>query len=342
MSEADNQEVLDLINSTYIKGEIEVLFSKEPIYLEAMQTTADIVQPVVGKCNNKVAVLGTRSLKKVYINGKEETLGYLSDLKISTKAKKIHALSQGFQFMKTLMDDKRAKLHIATIIDDNRQGKIALTWKNKSPNVPNFYDLGVMNTYFILPIFPKICINKYTIINGSIDIMDKIVEFLNIEGRKKQFFPVYTKEYFLNLPNFSPNNFYIALKNDEIVGVIAKWDQTPFKQVIIKKYNGNWSWIKHFLPKENQPIKQFYLSFMLIKDNDNEIFETILNNIYNDNKHYKYFSLILHSNDSLNNSLKKYFNIKYKSRLYIVEFMTDNMIKDLIDDRIPYLELASL
>lgn len=342
MSEADNQEVLDLINSTYIKGEIEVLFSKEPIYLEAMQTTADIVHPVVGKCNNKVEVLGTRSIKKVYINGKEEMLGYLSDLKISTKAKKIHALSQGFQFMKTLMDDKKAKLHIATIIDDNRQGKIALTWKNKSPNVPNFYDLGVMNTYFVVPIFPKFCEKKIKIIKGSLETMDKIVKFLNTEGRKKQFFPVYTKEYFLNLPNFSPNDFYIALKDDEIIGVMAKWDQTPFKQVVIKKYNGHWGWIKHFLPKINQPIKQFYLSFIAIENNNNEIFEAILNRIYNDNKHYKYFSLILHTNDCLNNSLKKYFNIKYKSRLYITEFMTDTKIKDLIDDRIPYLELVSL
>jgi len=342
MSDSDNQEVLELINSTYIKGDIDILFSKEPNYLEAMQTTADVVQPVVGTVNNKVEVLGTRSLKKVYINGKGEILGYLSDLKISSKAKKIHALSEGFQFMKTLMDDKRAKLHIATIIDDNRQGKIALTWKNKSPNVPNFYDLGVMNTYFILPIFPKFCLSKIKVIRGSLDLMDKIVEFLNTEGANKQFFPVYSKEYFLNLPNFNPNDFYVAIENDKIMGVIAKWDLTPFKQVIIKKYNGNWALIKHFLPKENQSIKQFYLSFIAIKDNSNKVFEAILNKIYNDSRHYKYFSLILHSKDNLNNSLKKYFNIKYKSRLYITEYLNDEEIKNLIDNRIPYLELASL
>ena len=346
MSETDNRDVLELINSTYIKGNIEILFSKEPNYLEAMHTTADIVQPVVGKINNKVEVLGARSLKKVYINGEEETLGYLSDLRISPKAKKMRALSKGFEFMKTLMNDKRAKLHIATIIEDNRQGKIALIWKNKSLHVPNFYDLGVINTYFIFPIFPKFCGKRIQIIKGSIDFLDKIVNFLNSEGRKKQFFPVYTKDYFLNLPNFSLNDFYIALEDEEIVGVMAKWEQTPFKQVVIKKYNGNWVWIKkltgEFLPKENEPIKQFYLSFVAIKDNDNKIFEALLNRIYNYNKHYNYFSLVLHSKDRLNKSLKKYFNIKYKSRLYITEFLPDSEIKDLIDDRIPYLELASL
>ncbi len=346
MSEADNDGVLELINSTYIKGEIEVLFSKEPNYLDAMNILADTVQVVVGKVNNKVEVLGSRSLKKAYINGEEKTLGYLSDLKISSGARKIQALSKGFEFMKTLMDDKRAKLHIATIIEDNRQGKVALTWKNKSPNVPNFYDLGVMNTYFILPIFPKFCHKKIKIINGSGDVLDKIVEFLNAEGRKKQFFPIYTKEDFLNLPNFSPNDFYIALEDEKIIGVIAKWEQTPFKQVVIKKYNGKWVWIKRltgkFLPKENKPIKQFYLSFVVIKNNDNKIFEALLNRVYNDNKNYKYFSFILHSKDGLNISLKKYFNIKYKSRLYIAEFLEDNEIKDLIDTRIPYLELASL
>ncbi len=346
MSETDNQGVLELINSIYIKGKLDILFSKEPNYLKAMCSTADIVQPVVGKINNKVEVLGTRSLKKVYINGEEETIGYLSDLKISSKAKKIQALSKGFEFMKTLMDDKKVKLHIATIIDDNRQGKIALTWENKTSRVPNFYDLGVINTYFIIPIFPKFCCRKIKVVRGSIDFLDKIVCFLNSEGRKKQFFPVYTKKYFLNLPNFSPDDFYVALKDGKIVGVMARWDQIPFKQVVIKKYNGIWAWMKNltwnFLPKENVPIKQFYLSFVAIKDNDNRIFEALLDKIYNNNKHYKYFSLVLHSKDRLNNSLKKYFNIKYKSRLYITEFLPDNEIKELIDDRIPYLELASL
>ena len=346
MSEADNREVLYLINSTSVKGDIEVSFTKEPDYLEALRVCADDVQAVIGKVNDKVEILGTRSLKKAYINGKAETLGYLSDLKISNNAKKMHALSEGFKFMKSLMDDRRAKLHIATIIEDNKQGKIALTWANKNPNIPNFYDLGIMNTYFILPILPKFTSQKIKIIRGSADLLEDIVQFLNNEGKKKQFFPVYTKEYFLNLPHFNINDFYAAIINNEIVGVIAKWEQTPFKQVVIKKYNNKWKWIKKLtgkiLPQENEPIKQFYLSFIVIKNNNNSVFEALLSKIHNNNRHYKYFSLILHSKDNLNRSLKKFFSIKYKSRLYITEFMEDKEIIKMVDDRIPYLELAGL
>ncbi len=346
MTEADNREVSDLINSTSVKGDIEVSFTKEPDYLNALKVCADDVQAVIGKVNDKVEILGTRSLKKVYINGEKETLGYLSDLKISNNAKKIHALSEGFKYMKSLMDDGKAKLHIATIIEDNKQGKVALTWANKNPNIPNFYDLGIMNTYFILPILPKYVSKKVQIIRGSIDILDDIVKFLNTEGRKKQFFPVYTKEYFLNLPNFNIEDFYVAIEDNEILGVMAKWEQTPFKQVIIKKYNNKWKWIKkltgQILPQENEPIKQFYLSFIVIKNNDNNIFDALLNKIYNDNRDYKYFSLILHNKDNLNHSLKKFFSIKYKSRLYITEFMKNEEIIKMVDDRIPYLELAGL
>ena len=248
--------------------------------------------------------------------------------------------------MKSLMDDKRAKLHIATIIEDNKQGKVALTWANKNPNIPNFYDLGIMNTYFILPILPKFISKQVQIIRGTIDILDDIVKFLNTEGAKKQFFSVYTKEYFLNLPNFNIEDFYVAIKNNEILGVMAKWEQTPFKQVIIKKYNNKWKWIKKLigkiLPQEHEPIKQFYLSFIVIKNNNNFVFEALLSKIYNDNMNYKYFSLILHSKDNLNLSLKKFFSIKYKSRLYITEFIEDEEIIKMVDDRIPYLELAGL
>ena len=128
--------------------------------------------------------------------------------------------------------------------------------------------------------------------------------------------------------------------------MVAKWEQTPFKQVIIKKYDNKWKWIKiltgKMLPKENEPIKQFYLSFIVIKDNNNEIFETLLKKVDNGNRHYKYFSMILHSKDNLNHSLSKFFSIKYKSRLYITEFMKDKEIMKMIDGRIPYLELAGL
>lgn len=346
MTEADNKEVLDLINSTSVKGNIEVSFTKEPDYIKALKVCADDVQAVIGKVDNKVEILGTRNLKKVYINGEKEILGYLCDLKISRNAKKIHALSDGFKVMKSLMDDNRAKLHIATIIDDNKQGKAALTWANKNPNIPNFYDLGIMNTYFIIPLLPKFYFHKTKILRGSIDLLDDIVRFLNDEGKKKQFFPVYTKEYFLKLQNFNIEDFYIAMQNNEIIGVIAKWDQTPFKQVIIKRYNGKWRWIKKltgkFLPDENKTIKQFYLSFILIKDDNNKVFEALLNKIYNDNRQYKYFSLILHQSDILNYSLKNYFSIKYKSRLYITEYLKDSDIKKIIDNKIPYLELAGL
>ena len=346
MTKSDNKEVLDLINSTSVKGDIEVSFAKEPDYFKALKVCADDAQSIIGRVNDKIEILGSRSVKKVYINGSKETLGYLSDLKISKNAKKIHALSEGFKIMKSLMDDGRAKLHIATIIDDNKQGKAALTWANKNPNIPNFYDLGIMNTYFILPLLPKFISKQIKIIRGSIELLDDIVQFLNNEGKKKQFFPVYTKEYFLNLPNFNIEDFYIAIQKDKIIGVMAKWEQTPFKQVIIKKYNNKWRWIKkltgNFLPEENKPIKQFYLSFIVIKNDDNKIFETLLNKIYNNNRNYKYFSLILHNKDNLNHSLKNYFSIKYKSRLYITEYMEDNKIKDLIDNRVPYLELAGL
>lgn len=347
MCDKDNRDVLNLINSTSIKGNIEILFSKEPNYINAINTTCDYSQSIIGRYKNKVEVLGTRAIKEVYLNGEITSIGYLSDLKVSSTVKKMQALSLGFNQMRILMQDKQTYLHLATIIDDNRAAKIALTWKNKNPNIPNFYNLGLLYTYFIIPLLPKIWKHKINIIRGNSNILDKIVKFLNEEGKNKQFYPKYSKEYFLSLYNFNIEDFYIAMdKENNIIGVMAKWEQTPFKQVIIKKYNGFWKWIKLFtlnlLPKENQPIKQFYLSFIAIKNNDNSIFETLLNEIYSNNNKYKYFSLILHSKDALNKSLNKYFNIKYKSRLYITEYLQDSEIQKLIDDRVPYLELAGL
>lgn len=338
----DDNSIRAFLNSITMESDIEVNYGKEPSFFEAINIRGYKNQVIIGEKDNLICSMGARALSKNYLNGKIETMGYLSDLKINNSCRHLRALATGYDFVKSLMEDNEAKLHITTIIEDNKKAKIVLTWKNKSKTIPNYYDFGLLNTYFILPIFKHKIKSNFTLKLADNNNLQEIINFLNKEGSKKQFFPVITEEYIASLPGLSLSDFFIAYQNEEIVGVMANWNQTSFRQVIMKKYRNKAKILKYlpFLPKENKEIMLSYVSFFALKDNDGNIFEFLLSNIHKQSK--LPIAICLHEKDNLNIIMKKYFKIIYKSRLYIADYKTDEEIAKLTDDRIPYIELGLL
>lgn len=330
--------------------EIEMLYKKEPNFFYSIEIQGFKSEVLVAyNEKNEIVAMGSRSLKKAYINNIPQTLGYLSSLRIKDNARHLHILSDGYKKMKELiMDVTPPYMHLTTIIEDNKSALAALAWKNKHKFIPNYFDIGRINTYIIFPFFRKKVYRDYTIKNGNSQNIDDIVAFLNKEGPKKQFFPQYTKEYFTNLRGFKLSDFYVAYFQGKIVGVLAKWDQTSFKPVVLKKYHGKMKWIKKFLghklPDENDELEHIYLAFNVIENNNPLIFKALLAKIYNDvyKSFIKYFVISFHEKDALQKALNGYIKIIYKSRLYVADYKSDDEIKSLIDNRVPYIEVATL
>ena len=346
----DNDKLLHLVDSISMGEKFEIIFKRNPNFFYACEIQGFSCQTAVAEQeDNTICASCSRILKHAYINGKADVLGYISDLRISPTAKKMRILSNVSEFIKQLRSDNKAAIHLATITHDNKNAKIALTWKNKSSSIPNLYDLGTIHTCFVIPVFKKKQKNNLIIQRGSMDILDNIVSFLNKEGSRKQFYPVYTKEYFLNLRDFHIEDFCAAYNNEnQIIGVIAKWEQTNFKQTFLKKYHGKMKWtqkiVGSFLPKEGENIKHVYFSFIAIQNDDIQILKNLLLHMYSDmrKQKYTYFVIGFHETDPLNKAVQSFYTITYKSQLYAVEYKSDSEIELMLDQRIPYIEIAAL
>jgi hypothetical protein len=346
----DNDELLRLVDSISMGEEFEIIFKRNPNFFYAAETQGFLHQIVVAELEgNSICASCSRILKQAYINGNPAVLGYISDLRIAPTAKRLRILSNGSEFIKKLQTDNEADIHFATIVNDNKNAKIALTWKNKSSSIPNLCDLGTINTYFVFPIFRKRLKNNMIIKHGSLEILDDIVSFLNEEGRRKQFYPIYTREYFLNLRDFHIEDFCIAYNDEnQIIGVAAKWVQTNFKQVFLKKYHGKMKWLQKIsfslLPKEGENIKHVYFAFIAIQNDDANVLKNILLHTYPDirKQKFKYFVIGFHEDDPLNKTLQSFYAITYKSQLYAFDYNPNSEIKTMLDTKIPYIEIATL
>lgn len=354
----DDEQLRSLMRSTPMPGAIEMLYAREPNYFYGLDIQGKSNK--IGACslNGRIVAAGCRSIRPVYINGVRTDFGYLNCLRVLDEHRGGRTIDI-FRTLKEFHKDGLTKGYLNTIIEDNAHAYSALA--SGRPEMPVYTDLGKYVCY-------AVSINRrrkqqakpgLEIITGEEAGINEIVEFMNMEGRKKQFFPVYTPQDFSSTytRGFNADDFYVARKAGMIAGVIGKWDQSAFKQNIITGYNGMMRFIKPVLnpllrlsgyeplPSALDKIKMFYASFTCIKDNDPDILEALIERLYADNRNsgYHYFLLGLHETDKLRKAMDKFFSIKYSSRIYLVTYEEDREIIDSMNKSMTsFLEAATL
>ena len=345
----DNEGILRLMHSIVMPGDIELVYMKRPDFFKAIGIQGDNFQVLVAcRGDGEIVATGVRALRRAYVNGEARTIGYLGELRVGPAGRGLRVLLNGYAAMKELMTDGRSFLHITTIVEGNRNAKAALTWRNKYSSIPSYVDMGLLNTYFIFPVFPKRRSRRFTVQRGSLESLDAIVEFIDSRARLRQFHPVYTRDFFLNLPGFRIEDFTILLDDGRIAGVAALWDQTGFKQILVKKYNGRMRLLKMlfggFLPAEGEVISNACLSFVAIEGDRADVLEALLTHVHEDVRRTacRYFMFCLHERDPLNSAVRRFPRLAYKSRLYVADYGDEGVIRSKIDGRIPYVEVATL
>lgn len=344
----DDPKIRELLRNNPIDGEIQLSYQREPNFFSSLDISGKFNQTVLVEENNDLVGFGTRSIRPVFINGEIKDIGYLSNLRVDKKFRGGGFIKHGYQKIKEFHSDNKVKFYFTTIIDDNNIAKKILT--KKRDYLPHYFDFGRLDVY-------NINIKKIKeplgikIIRGNTQILDKIIEFIYSEGKKKQFFPYYTKKDFNSyyLREFNIKDFYIAIKDDNIIGVVGTWDQSRFKQIIINGYKGKMKYISKFndlfhlnIPKVSENIRLLYANLITIKNNDPNIFRSLITKICLDNIKFQYLSIGLHENDQLGNAFKKMKYIKYSSRLYIVCWDEEIDYFKKIDKRTPYIEISTL
>lgn len=357
----DDIQLRALLGATPMEGKISVAFQREPNYFHAAGIEGKFSQTIAAResTNGNIIGMGSRSIKPAFINGKVASLGYLSSLRIHEDYRNHTLLSRGYRSLRDLHVDNKAKIYVSTIVDDNTQAISLLTAGRGG--LPQYHDFGIYNTYavkFGKPI--RVKEGGLTIVKGDEYSLDEIVKCLQRNGRDKQFYPYYENQDFKApgeyLRDFKKEDFYVALKNNRIVGVVGKWDQGAFKQIIVYGYEKKIDVVRPVynffsglvnrppLPSPRSRLASFYVSFIAIDENNPEIFSNLLSAVYNDylGSGYEYMVVGLCAQDPLAIIVDSYPHIKYKSRIFVVCWEDGKEWFKAIDNRIPYLEVATL
>ena len=190
----------------------------------------------------------------------------------------------------------------------------------------------VMDTIFL--IIPKRLSTKYSVRFARREDMDAIVSLLAREHQSRFLAPVFDREIFLeNLsqrPNFSIENYVVALENDQIVGACSAWDMTSFKRNRVLAYGRKLSLIRFVynlaallfgsrrLPKSGETFRDITIAEYAVRDRDPEIMEALLRFLYRHYRNRGFQSLIFGS--SIDDPLLK------ATETFITNRVTSNVI----------------
>ncbi|MBF0430867.1 MAG: hypothetical protein HQK83_06280 [Fibrobacteria bacterium] len=351
-------QLRSILRDAPMPGPVRIAYCREPNYFLGTSVCSKESQTLIYENQGTVEAMSCRSLKPMFINGEQQNFGYLSGLRLNPTVRNTMVLGRGYKALKALHNDGNSLAYLSTITRDNIMAKKILT--SKRAGLPVYHDLGQYTTFCVLfNRFRKYKSGQYRIVQGGEVPLETITLFLREQGKNRQFYPCYQPEDFNSsyLRDFRREDLYLAMKGQEIIGVVGAWDQSGFKQFHIHGYSPVVKMTKPVVntflrlfgfssfPEPGSTLRQFTLSFVCIKDENPDILASLLQSVYQDKQKQGYHSFLcgFHEKDSLQKVLKPFFSIRYHTTLYLVYWPDKGGFNPgSLDGRLPYLELAAL
>jgi hypothetical protein len=298
----------------------------------------------------------------MFVNGNPMPIGYLSNLRVLPGHRGARVIAGGYRFLKQLHEDGKTPLYLTTITEDNERALSTLT--SGRAGLPPYHDAG---RYYTVIIPPRRANPKRRTLPTGVGIRpaakedtNAVVNFLNRNGPRRQFFPAYEEADFLSpgaaLKDLSADDLLLAVRGSRIVGTLAGWNQQRFRQTIVEGYRPPLQWLRPAynawsgirglpaLPAPGQPFAYITGALPVVQDDDPSVIRALLDRLLDRIGTGGHPCLLagFADKDPLLPLVRKYGMRSYITRLYHVCWEDGEELRTALDGRAPYLELGSL
>jgi hypothetical protein len=189
--------------------------------------------------------------------------------------------------------------------------------------------------------------SRYVVAEAAPEELAQAAAFVEAVGPSRQFFPVTTER------DLSAGDvLLIARRGVEIAGVLRLWDQSAFKQAVVRGYAPSLGRLlplynvamrivgRPGVPHVGEPIRMAYACTVCAENGD--AFAALLRSATNRSARagFDYLAVGLVAGDPHLRLARAYPHVEYRSTLYDVHW--SDAEREAIDGRLPYVEIATL
>ena len=344
----DDAAIRGLLRRQTMPGRVRLAFCRDPEFAIGCAVTGDHPRVLVAREGGTGDVVGVacRSTREVFLNGQPARIGYFGQLRVDERFRGRWLVSRGFAVLRHLDRDDPLPLYLASIVDGNHEAAGVLV-RRPRPTFPRFRAVAEYRTLVIRIRGQKATLRgEGEIVTARTVALSGVAGFLRREGSRRQLCSVWTEPRIASLANFGlgPDDILVARRGGQISGVMALWDQSAFKQEIVRGYSGWLNALAPVLPRVGQALRSAYVSLVSVADDDRVVFERLLRGVYNlaRARGIEYLLIGLDARDPLLPFARAYRHVCYPSRLYLGSWCNGELSYDFLDDRPSYVDIATL
>jgi hypothetical protein len=361
----DDRGIRALVRREALPGRVRLALAREPDFSVGCAVTGDDSRIVVARSADSGEIVGVacRSIRHVFLSGHEHRIGYFGQLRVDERLRGRWLVSRGFSLLAAIDRGDPLPAYLASIVEGNDQATGVLVEK-KRRRFPAFRPVASYCTLALPLRRPKPPLpGPEEIVPASLDQRGELTRFLRKEGSKRQLFSVWTEDALSRLEAFGLRleNMRIARSGGAMVGVIALWDQTAYKQSVVRGYSG---WMKllsrlsgsrawpaaPIVPRIGEEIRSASASLVCVTGDEPRIFARLLREQYNlaRAQGFAYLLVGLDVRDPLLKIARAYPHFSYPSRLYLASWANGHAgsnggpLDAHLDERPAYVDIATL
>lgn len=357
---ADDEAIRGLVRRQAMPGRISLAFEREPNFSLGCAVTGNPYEILVARAEERGEIVGVacRSIRQVFINGQEQRVGYLGQLRVDERFRGRWLVARGFSLLAEIDRTDPVPAYLVSIIDGNEEATGVLV-RRRRPSFPTFNQVAAYRTLALslkrcsvfrrpFPVFGRA--GKEDIVAGSSGQLPELVRFLRAEGACRQLFPVWTEEGVRNLVAFGLRieDIRIARRDGEIVGAIGLWDQSAYKQAVVRAYSG-WlkaaAWLRgSIVPRIGEHVRSAYAALICVANDDVAVFSSLLRQVCHlaIAGRFEYLLVGLDARDALLAVARAYPHVSYPSHLFLASWSHRGHLHEQLDQRPAYVDIATL
>ena len=356
----DEPELRALLRENPVPGPISLSYEREPDFFLASRIEGDRNQTLVARDGDsgKMVALGSRSFHTAFLNGEARRIGYLSQLRLDRSFRgRAHLLFRGYEKLRELHEKGGdVPFYLTSLVDGNFPAQRLLT--SGHTRLPRYHFLESFRMLVLdVQAFQSITDGQ----TARTEDLPEIAACLQRQAARYQLCRCWTTEDLLSperSKGLSAGDFQVVFSRDRILGCLALWDQSSFKQTVVRGYTPVLGFFRPAanafaalcgrslaLPEVGQPLRMAYLSHMAIEGDDSQLLSALIRGVVGRARvrGIRYLVLGLSVRNPMLRAAREAFSAReYGSALHVVHWEDGDEAVRALDSRPCHVEAATL